>query len=170
VNDDLESQLRLYGEDIATRYSAAGVLGDDVRRRPGSRPRVALAIAAALFVLVVVGLGIWASASGDSKDRAAPISNTTVAPPGPEVVGLQVEYRGEVVGHIRPEDLTRIQHDSEGRALDPFYPDIGFSVYDDLEQLVGYATPDHGFVPLSEVDEFLSNPDAFPKQDGISNR
>lgn len=51
---------------------------------------------------------------------------------------------------------------------EPGYPNIGFSVYDDNEVLVGYDTPHFGFVHLSEIERYKADPLAFVQQRALA--
>ena len=74
--------------------------------------------------------------------------------------------RGDVtVGHLSRAELDAPRPvDSAGVVQDPGYPNIGYSVYDENELLVGYDTPRFGFVYLDEVESYKADPLAFVRQ------
>lgn len=74
--------------------------------------------------------------------------------------------RGDVtVGHLSRAELDAPRPvDSAGVAQDPGYPNIGYSVYDENEVLVGYDTPRFGFVYLNEVERYMADPMEFVRQ------
>ena len=119
---------------------------------------------AGVGVLAVLGIG------GAFASSAIATASTSDEPPAviaaPSLTEPVYVQRGAVtVGHIRPEDLSRPRPvDSAGVVQDPGYPNIGYSVYDENEVLVGYDTPHFGFVYLNEVENYKADPLAFVQQ------
>jgi len=118
-----------------------------------------LAIGGGTFV--ASAMSTTSPSAGDTA--AAGAAPAVIAAPSYEPVYVQ---RGDVtVGHLsRAEVDAPPPVDSAGVVQDPGYPDIGYSVYDENEVLVGYDTPRFGFVYLTEVERYKADPLAFVRQ------
>jgi hypothetical protein len=127
---------------------------------------------------MTIGIGVLVLAIGGGTFVASALSTTTpstgdassaltppavIAAPPYDPVYVQ---RGDVtVGHLSRAELDAPRPvDSAGLAQDPGYPNIGYSVYDENDVLVGYDTPHFGFVYLNEVENYKADPLAFVQQ------
>jgi hypothetical protein len=130
-------------------------------------------------VKATIGVGVLVLAIGGGTFVASAMSTTSpstgdassaVAPPAvitaPSLTDPVYVQRGDVtVGHLTRAELDAPRPvDSAGLAQDPGYPNIGYSVYDENELLVGYDTPRFGFVYLDEVESYKADPMAFVRQ------
>ena len=119
---------------------------------------------AGVGLLAVLGIG------GAFASSAFATASTSDEPPAvmaaPSLTEPVYVQRGDVtVGHLRRAELDAPRPvDSAGVAQDPGYPNIGYSVYDENEVLVGYDTPHFGFVYLNEVERYTADPMGFVRQ------
>ena len=120
-----------------------------------------LKTSAGFGILALVGIG--GAIVGSTLATAAVSEQPPAVIPAPSLTEPVYVQQGDVtVGHIRPEDLSRPREiDAMGVERNPGYPNIGFLVYDELDQLIGYATPRFGFVPLSDVEQYKQDPQAY---------
>jgi len=128
-----------------------------------------MTIGIGVLVLAIGGGTFVASAMSTTSPPAGDTAAAAAAPAviaAPSLTDPVYVQRGDVtVGHIRQEDLNRPRPvDSAGVAQDPGYPNIGYSVYDENEVLVGFDTPRFGFVYLTEVERYKADPLAFVRQ------
>lgn len=126
---------------------------------------VKASIGAGVLVLMIGG-GTFAASALNSSSTASTAGDPPAVIAAPSSTDPVYVQRGDVtVGHIRQEDLNRPRPvDQAGVVQEPGEPDIGYSVYDDDDVLVGYDTPHYGFVHLDEVDRYKADPMAFVRQ------
>lgn len=121
-------------------------------------------VSAGIGLLAVLGIG--ATFAGSAFATASTSDEPPAVMAAPSLTEPVYVQRGSVtVGHIRAEDLNRPRPvDPAGVISDPGYPNIGFSVYDENEVLIGYDTPHFGFVYLAEIERYEADPMAFVRQ------
>jgi len=128
---------------------------------------------------MTIGIGVLVLAIGGGTFVASamsttspPTGDTAAAGAAPAVISAPsltdpvYVQRGDVtVGHLSRAELDAPRPvDQAGVAQDPGYPNIGYSVYNENEVLVGYDTPRFGFVYLTEVERYKADPLAFVRQ------
>jgi hypothetical protein len=122
-----------------------------------------------VLVLAIGGGTFVASAMSTTSPSAGDTVAAGAAPAviaAPSLTEPVYVQRGDVtVGHLsRAEVDAPPPVDSAGVLQDPGYPNIGYSVYDENEVLVGYDTPHFGFVYLDEVESYKADPLGFVRQ------
>ena len=121
-------------------------------------------IAGGAVIVVCGAIGGLAVGSAFADESSPSRQSAATAPESAEPVyngDLLVAKGDETVGHIRQSDMTGLKTLEDGEVVQAYYPQIGYSVYNDADVLVGFAT-ERGFIALDDVEQYRADPSKYP--------